>query len=59
MLQLPVMGGDDYGRVGGLKGLGELVDQSDRQVVGRLVEKQHLRAARQRERQVQPPLLTH
>jgi len=53
--QLPVVGGDNHRGSGGPQCDGQLVHEGGRQVVGRLVEEQHVRAPGQYQRQVQPP----
>lgn len=55
---LAVVGGDDDGGSGGAQGLGDLVDEGGREVVGRFVEQDDVGAGGQPQSQVQAAALT-
>jgi hypothetical protein len=54
---LPVVGRDDDGRARGLQPLQQIVDQCHRQVVGGLIEQQHVRLLPEHAGEVLPPQL--
>ena len=57
--ELAVVGHDDYRCGRGVEGLGEFVDERDRQVVGGFVEEQGVGSAGEGEGEVETALLAH
>ena len=53
------MSGNHHGCLSSAERLGQLIYESNGQVIGRLVQEQHVRAARERKGEIESALLAH